>query len=288
MTALRKRMIECLQLRGLSARPQEMYVRAVRQRAEHSHKAPDVSTAAELRQSFLDIKHVQQYSRRARTIALCGLTFGFEQTLHSDWTIRRLMRAPREYKLPVILSFAEVRRLLGCVRRPRDRVCRSTLDACGLRLPEGTHRHVPDIDSARRLIHVRRGQGGKERDGPWPPRTLAQLRQSWITPRHPVLIFPAPGRGAPGLSTATAPMPRSSVQGACREALPDRGLHTHAAVPTRRHAWATHVLEAGVKLRRRHASLGHRSPTTTRVDTHLTASAEHLGVEAIHRLRGER
>jgi len=41
MTELRKRMIECLQLRGLSERTQEMYVRAVRQRAEHDRKAPD-------------------------------------------------------------------------------------------------------------------------------------------------------------------------------------------------------------------------------------------------------
>jgi hypothetical protein len=35
-------MIECLQLRGLSARTQESYVRAVRQLAEHYHKSPFV------------------------------------------------------------------------------------------------------------------------------------------------------------------------------------------------------------------------------------------------------
>jgi hypothetical protein len=53
MTELRKRMIECLQLRGLSARTQESYVRAVRQLAEHYHKSPDLITEAELRQYFL-------------------------------------------------------------------------------------------------------------------------------------------------------------------------------------------------------------------------------------------
>ncbi len=35
MTELRKRMIECLQLRGLAERTQEAYTRAVRQLAEH-------------------------------------------------------------------------------------------------------------------------------------------------------------------------------------------------------------------------------------------------------------
>ncbi len=50
MTELRKRMIEGLQLRGLSARPQEIDVRAVRQLAEHDHQSPDVITEEALRQ----------------------------------------------------------------------------------------------------------------------------------------------------------------------------------------------------------------------------------------------
>ena len=53
MTELRKRMIECLQLRGLSERTQESYVRAVRQLAEHYHKSPALITEEELRQYFL-------------------------------------------------------------------------------------------------------------------------------------------------------------------------------------------------------------------------------------------
>jgi len=63
MTELRKRMIECLQLRGLSERTQEAYVRAVRQLAEHYHKSPDLITEAELRQYFLFLKNTKHYSR---------------------------------------------------------------------------------------------------------------------------------------------------------------------------------------------------------------------------------
>ena len=44
MTELRLKMIECLQLRGLSERTQEAYVRAVRQLAKHYHKSPDLIT----------------------------------------------------------------------------------------------------------------------------------------------------------------------------------------------------------------------------------------------------
>jgi integrase/recombinase XerD len=74
------------------------------------------------------------------------------------------------------------------------------------------------------------------------------------------------------------------VQGAFREALNASGIHKHASVHTLRHSWATHLLEAGVNLRLIQAYLGHSSPTTTSVYTHLTARAEHLGTEAINRL----
>lgn len=63
MTELRKRMIECLQLHGLSERTQEAYVRAVRPPAEHYHKSPDVITEEELRQYFLHLMNVKRYSR---------------------------------------------------------------------------------------------------------------------------------------------------------------------------------------------------------------------------------
>jgi integrase/recombinase XerD len=287
MTELRKRMIECLQLRGLSERTQEMYVRAVRQRAEHYRKSPDLITEEELRQYFLYIKNVKNYSRSASTIALCGIKFFFEHTLNRDWTTLSFVRAPREKKLPVILSLEEVRRMLGCVRLPSYRVCLSTIYSCGLRLQEGTHLQVPHIDSSRMLVHVRRGKGGKDRYVPLPHRTLQLLREYWVTHRNPVLIFPAPGRGGIGLSTSTAAMPKSSIQGAFREALKQSSIHKQASVHTLRHSWATHLLEAGVNLRLIQAYLGHSSPTTTSLSTHLTVKAEDLGSQAINRIMSD-
>src|SRR5207244_7018428 len=80
MTELQKRMIECLQLRGLSPRTQKAYLRAVRQLAEHYHKSPALITEAELRQYFLFLKNVKHYSRPPMTIAICHITFCLEQT----------------------------------------------------------------------------------------------------------------------------------------------------------------------------------------------------------------
>ena len=281
MTRLRQRMIEDLQLRGMSERTQEMYVRAVRQLAEHYHKSPEHITEEELRDYFLYLKNVKQYSRSASTIALCGIKFFYEQSLTRDWTTLTFIRAPREQKLPVVLSPDEVHTVLAHLRLFRYRACLTTIYACGLRLQEGTHLQVPDIDSARMLVHVRCGKGAKDRYVPLPPQTLTLLRQYWSTHRHPLWLFPAPGRSGLGMATATTPMPRNSVQDAFRAALKASGIQKRASVHTLRHSYATHLLEVGVNLRLIQDYLGHDSPTTTALYTHLTVTTDAKAREAL-------
>src|SRR5712692_7258001 len=136
------------------------------------------------------------------------------------------------------------------------------------------------------LVHVRCGKGAKDRYVPLPQRTLEFLRQSWHTHRHLVWLFPAPGRGGLGMSTASTSMPRNSVQDAFRAAFKARGIHTRASVHTLRHSWATHLLEAGVHLRLIQHSLGHHAPSTTALSTHLTATAEAMARDALQGLMG--
>ncbi len=208
MTELRKRP-ESLQLQGYSERTQEAYVRAVRQLAQHYHKSPDLITEGELRQYFLYIKNVKNYSRASSTIAICGIKFFYEKTLNREFTTLKLVRAPREKKLPVILSVEEVLAILGRVRLPRYRVCLSTIYSCGLRLQEGTQIQVRDIDSGRGMLHVRHGKGGKDRYVPLPERTVELLREYWVTHRNPVWMFPSEGRDHARLKDSTEPMHKS-------------------------------------------------------------------------------
>lgn len=134
------------------------------------------------------------------------------------------------------------------------------------------------------MIHVRHGKGNKDRYVPLPQRTLKLLRDYWSTHRNPTLIFPAEGRNHIALSKATEPMSKSSVQDAFRAALKQSGSNKLASVHTLRHSWATHLLEAGVNLRLIQEYLGHSSPKTTSVYTHLTVKSEQLGAEAINRV----
>ena len=205
MTALRQRMIEDMQLRGLTVKTQQVYIHTVKQLAEHYDKSPDRISEEELRQYFLHLKNVRQVSPSTFTVALYGIKFLYQQTLRRDWTTLELARPMREKKLPVVLSRAEVRRVLACIHRPHYRVCLSTIYACGLRVREGVYLQVQDIDSDRKQVHVRHAKGSKARYVPLPTSTLRMLRQYWTTHRHPVWLFPSP-------NGADKPMSVSGVQ----------------------------------------------------------------------------
>jgi len=268
MSALRQKMIEDMQLHGFAVRTQEAYLLAVRQLAKHYHKPPDQINEEELRQYFLFLKNEKHAARASCTIALCGIKFFYERTLGREWKTFEFLRPPKEKKLPVVLSVAEVGQVLGCVHRSRYRVCLTTIYACGLRLLEGVHLQVKDIDGERQLLHICQGKGGKDRYVPLPSACLKMLRQHWLTHRNPLWLFPTP------LEDANQPMNESGVQRAFSAAARQSGIHKKVTVHTLRHSYATHLLEAGVNLRIIQSYLGHASPATTAIYTHLTSITE--------------
>ncbi len=69
MTPLRQRMLEDMQLRGLSPKTQHAYLHAVHQLAEHYHKSPAQITEEELRQYFLSLRNEKRVSRSTSTVA---------------------------------------------------------------------------------------------------------------------------------------------------------------------------------------------------------------------------
>jgi integrase/recombinase XerD len=168
MTALRRRMLEDLQLRGLSPRTQQCYLEAVKHLAQHYRRAPDHISEAELRQYFLYLLNEKQVAESTFRIHLYGIRFFYERTLQRPWPVFELTRPRPRQKLPVVLSPQEVRSLLALVQRSKARMCLQMIYTCGLRLREGTQLQVSDIDPQRMLVHVRQGKGVKIAWCPWP------------------------------------------------------------------------------------------------------------------------
>jgi integrase/recombinase XerD len=284
MTPFRHRFIEDLQLLGKAERTQQAYVRAVRQLAEHFNTPPDHLSEEQIRQYFLYVTTVKQWSASSITQALCAIKTFCTVTLQREWTILDLIRPQKAQHLPDVLSADEVQRLLQAVRLPPYQLCLTTIYSCGLRISEGTGLQVRDLDSARMLVHVRGGKGKKDRYVPLPQRTLDLLRQYWVTHQHPEWLFPAGGYGRVQRTPSRRPIAQNTLQKAVRLARQDAGITKAVSVHSLRHAYATHLLEAGVNLRLIQSYLGHTSPETTARYTHLTSQAHTRAGETIDTL----
>jgi integrase/recombinase XerD len=263
MTPLRQRMIEDLQLRGYSERTVHAYVHPVAQLARFYGRSPDQLNEEEIRQYLLHLSTVRKVARSTHTLALCGLKFFYQHVLGREWQVLEIARPKHEKKLPVVLSRDEVWRILDAVRNPAYRACLTTIYACGLRLLEGAHLQVPDIDSGRMLLHIH-GKGANDRLVPLADDTLALLREHWRTHRNHLWVFPSPK------PAVNAPLSRCALQSAFVRAVTQAGIHKRAHVHTLRHSYATHLLESGVALQLIQEYLGHSSVRTTTIYTHLT------------------
>jgi len=262
MTELRRRMIEDMKLHGFSARTQASYLAVVRQLAKYYMRSPDELSEDELRQFFLWL--VQERNASPSTVRqyLSGIKFFYESTLRRDWYTLDLVRPAKRKTLPVVLSQQEVQHLLSLVDNPKHRMALSLIYACGLRLLEATHLKLADIDVQRMQIWVRNGKGGKDRCVPLAQRTLQELRRYLKRAHTDYHVFAGKG--------SRSPLNQTTLQRAFKAVLRESGINKAASIRTLRHSYATHLLEAGVDLRVIQTILGHRSPNTTAIYTHVT------------------
>jgi hypothetical protein len=167
MTPLRQRMLEDMQLRGLSARTQECYVAAVRQLAAHYHTSPASLTDEQLRHYFLYLTNDKQVARTTATIALCRDAVPVRADA-APWPTLRFVRPAPPTRLPTVLSRDEVRQILALVRirvlqatpsgglRYAGRPCGSTVEPPIRCMPCTTfrvHHEVPQAGAAWRGGH---------------------------------------------------------------------------------------------------------------------------------------
>lgn len=261
MTPLRQRFLDDLRLRNLSPRTIECYVAHIAAFARYFERSPAELDQEHIRLYQLYLRDEKQASWSLFNQAVCALRCFYKVTLPRPWVVEHLPFAKRPRSLPAVLSREEVLKLLACVTRPPYRILLTTLYAAGLRLSEGLHLQVSDIDRARMVLQVRCGKGQKDRIVPLSPKLLEDLRAWWRLRRPASWLFPGSGN---------RPLDASGVQRACREAAIAAGLTKHATPHTLRHSYATHLLEAGLDVRTLQKLLGHNQLGTTALYTHVT------------------
>jgi site-specific recombinase XerD len=271
-----------LKLKGLQPKTIEAYSRAIRRVGDYFDHQIDDLTEADLMDYFTDLRATHSWS--SVKLDLYGLKFYHEHVLKKPWVAPGLIKPPRSQRLPDIATVEETERIFLATQVLSYRVFFFTLYSLGLRLGEGLRLTVADIDAARERVHIRDAKGNKDRLVPLPTATYQLLRRFWQRHRNPVLLFPNRHGGLPGARTARTPLDRGGVQKALRAVVESCGLKKNISPHSLRHAYATHLVEAGVELTEVQRILGHHSILTTVRYTHLTDQTKHHAIDRINAL----
>ena len=261
MGALRAKMEQDLLIRGLSPLTREAYLRAVVGLTQYYGRAPDTLSAHDVQAYLAYLIKERGLAWSTLNVIVHGLRFFYEATLGRSRTHFAIPTAKIPATQPQILSRQEVARLLDAVPNRKHRTLLMTTYAAGLRVSEVIKLKVADLDSERRVIRVEHGKGGKDRYTLLSERLLAELRSYWRVYRPVLWLFPARGR--------QQPLRRTTADYIYQQAKRRAGIRKAGGIHSLRHAFATHLLEAGIDLPTIQALMGHSSIRTTSRYLHI-------------------
>jgi len=280
MHPLRLQMQQAMKLRGLALRTQESYLAAVAALAQHYRCSPDRLSVEQIQRYVLYLLEERKLSWSSCNQAICAFRFFYGVTLKRGAFALEIPHGRAPQRRPEILSRAEVLRVLEAASRPMDRLLLKTTYAAGLRLSEVVALRWSDIDGERMSLRVEQGKGGVDRYTVLSTSLLQQLRDYWRQMR-PQTRWLFPGRDAERC------IDHQTAQRAYRRAKGKAGISKRGGIHALRHAFATHLLEAGIDVNTIRQFLGHTSLSTTQRYLHLTQSHLKGSAAALDLLRLE-
>jgi integron integrase len=285
----------------------------------HGKRHPEEMAEDEVTAFLTHLATKRRVSASTQNQALSALLFLYRNVLDRELGDLDAVRAKRRPKVPVVLTQAEVARLLAEMSGT-PKLLAWLLYGSGLRLSECLRLRVKDLDFSYHQVTVHNGKGGKDRVTMLPARVEADLRlhlervgrlhaedcraghggvplPTALARKYPNAatewpwqwVFPSatlsPDRET-GLLYRHHMSPRT-VQKAVRSAARKVGIAKPATCHTLRHSFATHLLANGYDIRTVQELLGHRSVRTTMKYTHVLnrgglgvlSPADHLGLQ---------
>jgi len=261
MGELRTRMDNDLVLRGRADRTRESYLAAVGRLAKYYRRSPELISHGEVQAYLLYLIKQRKLSYSTCNIAAQAFRFLYHTTLGRDRAEFDLPHIHQPQRLPEIFSREEVARLLAVTTNPKHHAVLAATYSAGLRVGEVVKLKLSDIDSGRMTIRIEQAKGAKDRYSLLSPMLLEELRACWKLFRPKVWLFET--RTGKHLDITTAQ--RIYMRAKLKARITKRG-----GIHALRHAFATHLLEAGEDLNTIQLLLGHRDITTTSRYLHLT------------------
>ncbi len=192
-----------------------------------------------------------------------GVKLFFQTIEQSKLKVDLVHRPKREKLLPNVLSKEEVKEILGVTQNMKHRTMLSLIYACGLRCGELLALKPMHIDSHRKLLIIKQAKGKKDRIAPLSIKSIQMLREYYTAYKPKEYLFEGQHAGQP--------YDNRSLQKVLKQSLLKAQINKPVTLHWLRHSYATHLLEAGTNLRYIQEILGHSSPKTTQIYTHVSS-----------------
>jgi site-specific recombinase XerD len=255
MTPLRQAMIKAMQQRGFSPRTHQSYLASVTRLAGYYHCSPDKLDTAQLQRYFEYLVQECSLSGASCRLHLNGVRFLYLQVLQRASFDVAIVIPRCQQRIPELLTTAEVAQICYTAHNLKHQTLLLTCYGCGLRVSELVTLKVRDIDGERHLLRVEQGKGAKDRLVIVSPGLLEALR-TYYQHYHPTRW----------LFEGQDPDKSLHIQSAQRifSATKRRaGIEKIGGIHSLRHAYATHQLQAGMRIDQLQRQLGHRDIHST-------------------------
>ncbi len=202
-----------------------------------------------------------KYSATFQNQIINAIKLFYRKIESTTLNLEELDRPKKSTYLPEIFSIEEVENLLNSVSNLKHKVLLAIVYSAGLRIGEALTLRLSDIDSQRMLIRIENAKGRKDRYAPLSLNLLPLLRvyYSIYTPKKYLIEGKNGGQYS-----------QSSARAIFKKALNNTTIKKRVTLHSLRHSYATHLLESGTDIRYIQELLGHNSPKTTMIYTHVS------------------
>jgi len=262
-TGLYETLQQEMRLRNYSPKTIKAYRTCIHNLANYAKpKHPRDLANNEIHDFLVHLIEKQRLSSGTINQMINALRFLYVELYKRPFVIKDLKRPRKEHKLPVILTELELRRIFEALGNIKHRVMMMLVYSAGLRVGELVHLKVEDIDSERKMIHIRGGKGKKDRYTILADVVLNGLREYWKAYKPKRWLFEG--------QVTDKPYSLRSAQQVFEQAKKKARIKKQVSIHSLRHAFATHLLEQGTDIRFIQELLGHSSIRTTEIYTHVS------------------
>jgi site-specific recombinase XerD len=215
----------------------------------HFNKPPKEISASEIENYLLTLNSTAYIKQN-----IGAIKHFYKLVINQPRKFNNIPYPQSEYKLPKVIDKFILKNKINSISNIKHKAILHLIYGCGLRVSEATNLKITDIDSQRMMIRIVQAKGKKDRYVGLPNTTLSILRQYYKDYLPNNYLFN--GQFTTQYSTR-------SIEEICKKYI---GTNPH----TLRHSFATHLHENGTDIKYIQDILGHNSPKTTQIYTHVS------------------